>query len=177
MISKAVYLVVFLAGLALAVHSMLHGVERWRRKRSGKPSPVLNPPAVAALLAGIGACGYLLVTRSSLGSIAVLLISLLVGGVALLGMITLMAKWALRSPANPIPSEEEEVHGQVAVVSRTITPRESGEITYQAWGATHVVPAQSLDGSTIPEGTEVVIELVEDGVAKVELWSVVEQRL
>lgn len=177
MISKVTYLVVFLAGLALAVHSMLHGVERWRRNRSGKPSAVLNPPTVAALLAGIGACGYLLVTRSSLGPLAVLLISLLVGGASLIGMITLMAKWALRSPDHPMPSEEEDVNGQIAVVSRTITPREPGEITYEAWGATHVVPAQSLDGSTIPEGTEVVIELVEEGIAKVELWSVVEQRL
>ena len=177
MISKVVYLIVFLAGLALAVHSMLHGVERWRRKRSGKPSAVLNPPTVAALLAGIGACGYLLVNRSSLGPVAVALVSLLVGGAALLGMIVLMAKWALRAPAVPMPSEEEDVHGQVATVSRTITPLEPGEITYDAWGATHVVAAQSVDGSAIPEGTEVVIEYVENGLARVELWSVVEQRL
>ncbi len=177
MLSKIIYLIVFLAGLALAVHSMLHGVERWRRKRSGKPSPVLNPPTVAALLAGTGACGYLLVTRSSLGPVEVLLISGIVGAAALVGMITLMAKWALRAPASAILPEEEDVHGQIATVTRTITPAEPGEITYTAWGATRSVPAQGVDGSTIPEGTEVVIEFVEDGIARVELWSIVEQRL
>lgn len=175
MIAKILYLAVFLAGLALAVHSMLHGVERWRRQ-SGRPSPVLNPPSVAALLACFGASGYLL-TRTTLGPLAVLLISIAAGGAALTGMIVLMAKWALRTPAHPVTPEEEEVHGQVATVSRTITPLEPGEITYYAWDAEHVVPAQSVDGSTVPEGTEVVIEAVEGGIARVELWSVVEQRL
>ena len=177
MISKYAYLIVFLAGLVLAVHSMLHGVERWRRKRSGKPSPVLNPPAVAALLAGFGASGYLLVTRTTLGALGVLVISAVTGGAALTGMILLMAKWALRDRGNAISPEDEEVHGQVAVVSRTIVPSDPGEITYYAWDAQHVRPAQSVDGSTIPEGTKVVIETLENGVAQVERWSVVEQRL
>ncbi len=173
---KYLYLIVFLAGLVLAVHSMLHGAERWRRKRSGKPSPVLNPPTVAALLAGFGACGYLLETRTTLGLLAILAISVLAGGVALTGMILLMAKWALRDRGNST-HEEDEIHGQVAIVSRTIGSAEPGEISYYAWDAQHVLPAQSVDGSSIPEGTEVVIEAVENGVARVELWSVVEQRL
>ena len=177
MIAKYTYLIVFLAGLALAVNSMLHGVERWKRRRSGKPSPVLNPPTVAALLTGFGACGYLLTTRSSLGTLAVLLLSVLTGAAALTGMIVLMAKWALRSTGHEIPIEEEEIHGQVAIVSRTIAPSNPGEITYYAWDAQHVLPAQSLDGSTVAEGTEVVIDTVQNGIAQVELWSVVEQRL
>ena len=177
MIARTVYLIVFLAGLALAVNSMLHGVERWKRKRSGKPSPILNPPTVAALLAGFGACGYLLTTRSSLSALAVVLLSILTGAAALAGMIVLMAKWALRSSGGAVPIEEEEIHGQVAIVSRTITASDPGEITYYAWDAQHVLPARSLDGSTVPEGTEVVIDTVHNGVAQVELWSVVEQRL
>ena len=174
---KYFYLATFLAGLALAVHSMLHGAERWRHKRSGKPSPVLNPPTVAALLAGFGACGYLLSTRSSLGWVATLIISAAAAGAAVTGMILLMAKWALRDPKHPVVPEEEDIHGQVAVVSRTITSLEPGEISYFAWDAQHVLPASSVDGSTIEEGTEVVIEMLENGVARVELWSVVEQRL
>lgn len=174
---KYLYLVAFLAGLALAVHSMLHGAERWRRKRSGRPSPVLNPPTVAALLAGFGACGYLLATRTTLGLAVTLAVSLIVGGAALTGMVFLMAKWALKDHESTASLEEEEIHGQVAIVSQTITPLEPGEISYYAWDAQHVLPAQSIDGLTILEGTEVVIELLENGVAKVELWSVVEQRL
>jgi len=176
MIPKVLYLAVFLAGLALAVNSMLHGVERWRR-RSGKPSPVLNPPAVAALLAGFGACGYLLSTRTGLTSLATLGISLATAAASVTGMIFLMAKWALRTPEHPMIPEGEEINGQVATVSRAIEPDQPGEITWFAWDAMHLLPAQSLDGSTIAEGTEVVIDTVKNGIAQVELWSVVEQRL
>lgn len=176
MISKVFYLLVFLGGLALAVHVMLHGVERWRRRRSRKPSAVLNPPTVAALAVGIGASGYLFSSRSSLSTLPVLLISILIGGVSLAGMIVLMAKWALRKPAS-VHSDEDEINGQVATVTRNITAEEPGEITWYAWDKMHVLPASSLGDEEIPTGTEVVIDVVQDGVARVELWSVVERRL
>ena len=177
MISKVIYLAVFLAGLALAVNSMLHGAERWRRRRSGKPSPVFNPPTVAAMAVGFGACGYLLATRSSLGQLPIVLIAIVTAVAASAGMTVLMAKWALRASPESQHAEAEAVNGQVAIVSRTITPRETGEITYFAWDAKHVLPAQSLDGSAIPEGAEVVVDVVQNGISRVELWSVVEQRL
>jgi hypothetical protein len=176
MMWKVLYLAFFLSGLALAVHAMLHGMERWRRHRSAKPSAALNPPTVAALAIGFGASGYLLLTRSSLGPSAVLLVSLLIGAAALSGMIVLMAKWALRHGVS-ISQDDEDVSGQVAVVTRTITTDEPGEISWFAWNRQHILPAQSLDGSEIPAGTEVVIDAVERGVAYVELWSVVETRL
>lgn len=176
MIWKAVYLVVFLGGLALAVNAMLHGAERWRRRKSVKPSASFNPPTVAALAAGFGAGGYLLLTRTSLAPLAVLLIATALGGVAFSGTTILMAKWALRSGASPM-TDEEVVNGQVASVSRDIGGAEPGEITYFAWDSKHVLPARSIDGSEMPTGTEVVIDVVEEGVARVELWSVVERRL
>ena len=176
MIAKAAYLLVFLGGLALAVHVMLHGVERWRRRRSPRPSAILNPPTVAALAVGIGASGYLLSSRSNLSHIAILAISLLVGGAALAGMIALRAKWALRKPAS-IHSDEDDVNGQVATVTRAITAEEPGEITWDAWDKKHFLPASSLGQDEIPVGTEVVIDVVEDGIARVELWAAVERRL
>jgi hypothetical protein len=90
-------------------------------------------------------------------------------------MTLLMAKWALRAGTDD--HDGAEINGQVATVSRTIAPGETGEITYYAWDRQHVLPAQSMDGSLVPEGTEVVIDVVDNGVARVELWSVVEQRL
>lgn len=175
MIWKTVYLAVFAGGLALAVHAMLHGAERWRRQRSAKPSPMFNPPTVAALAAGFGSGGYLLYTRTGLGPVVILLLAVCIGTAAYSGMSVLMAKWALRYPAGP--GEGEEINGQVATVTRTIGEYESGEITYFAWDQRHTLPARAVDGSEIPIGTEVVIDTVEDGVAQVELWSVVEQRL
>ena len=177
MIQKIAFLAAFIGGLALAVHSMLHGVERWRRKRSDRPSAVFNPPTVAALAVGIGATGYLLTSRTQLGTLAVILLSLVVGVAALGGMIVLMAKWALRSPTQNHANHDEEINGQVATVVRTITPDAPGEIEYFAWNQHHVLPAASIDSSIVPEGTEVVIDSVENGIARVELWSVVELRL
>jgi hypothetical protein len=176
MISKLFYLVVFLGGLALAVQVMLHGVERWKRRRSQKPSAVLNPPTVAALAMGIGASGYLFSSRTQLSVFAVLIISVVIGAAALAGMIVLMAKWALRS-SQPLHSDEDEINGQVATVTRDITPESPGEITWYAWDKKHVLPAVAISESEITTGTEVVIDVVEDGTARVELWSVVEQRL
>ncbi len=177
MIWKVFFLATFVSGLALAVHSMLHGAERWRRRRSVKQSAIFNPPTVAALAVGIGACGYLLTTRTSIGWFGILLISLITGLAALTGMIVLMAKWALRIPANAHPLEDEDTNGQIATVSRMIAPNETGEITYFAWDKNHVLPAAAIDSSLIPEGSEVVIDSIENGVARVELWSVVELRL
>jgi hypothetical protein len=177
MIQKIAFLAAFIGGLALAVHSMLHGVERWRRKRSDKPSAIFNPPTVAALAVGIGATGYLLTSRTQLGLLTILAISLSVGAAAVTGMIVLMAKWALRASTRGPASQEEEINGQVATVTRTITPSAPGEIEYFAWNKHHVLPAASINSSIVPEGTEVVIDSVENGVARLELWSVVELRL
>jgi hypothetical protein len=171
---KVVYLVVFLCGLALAVNAMLHGASRWRGRRSGMPSPLVNPPTIAALAAGFGAGGYLLHSHTSMNRWLVLVIALAIGAAAFAGMTVLMAKWALRRPSSI--HEEEEVNGQVARVTREVTADE-GEITYFAWDQEHVLEARSIDGSAIPVGEEVVVDVVEDGVARVELWSVVEQRL
>jgi hypothetical protein len=175
-ISRIIYLAVFLAGLALAVHVMLNGVERWKRRRSKKPSAALNPPTVAGFAIGVGASGYLFSSRSVLSPWLVLVISLMIGGAALAGMIVLMAKWALRSPV-PGHAEEEEINGQVATVTKTITTGGAGEISWYAWEKRHVLPARAFGENEIPAGTEVVIDSVEDGVARVELWSIVEQRL
>jgi hypothetical protein len=178
MIQKIFFLAAFIGGLALAVHSMLHGVERWRRKRSDKPSAIFNPPTVAALAVGIGATGYLLTSRTQLSLLAILAISLAVGAAAVTGTIVLMAKWALRGSTQSPAAHDEDVNGQVATVTRTITPGAPGEIEYFAWNKHHVLPAASSDSSSVvPEGTEVVIDSVENGIARVELWSVVELRL
>jgi uncharacterized membrane protein YphA (DoxX/SURF4 family) len=173
---KYFYLSVFLLGLALAVQVMLHGVEQWRRRRSVQPSPVVNPPTFAALAAGSGAGGYLLTTRSSLTTSVIFLLSLMIGVMAHFGMTVLMARWAFRHDAHAT-SEEDDINGQVATVTREISADQPGEISWVAWGKTHSLPAIGLSDSSIATGTEVVIDVVENGVAHVELWSVVESRL
>jgi hypothetical protein len=106
----------------------------------------------------------------------VLVLSLVIGIAALIGMIVLMAKWALQNP-EALHSDEDDISGQVAIVTRTITADEPGEISWDAWGKRHSLPATAMTETIIAEGTEVVIDTVDDGIARVELWSVVESRL
>jgi hypothetical protein len=92
-------------------------------------------------------------------------------------MITLLARWALRGLSAPLPAEDQEIQGQFAVVTRDITPVREGEISYEYLGRRELVPARSLGTTVVPSGSEVVIDRIENGVAFVEEWAVVERRL
>lgn len=176
---RIIFLVAFMGGLILAVFSMLHGVESARRKRNRtrKPSAFFNLPAAAAFAAGFGATGYLVASRTVLPAWAVLLLALAGGGVVTAGMITLLARWALRGLTSPTSINDENIQGQPAVVTREISLAGPGEISYEHKGMEVRVAARGLDTRTLPAGTEVVIDRLEDGTAFVEEWAVVEQRL
>jgi hypothetical protein len=92
-------------------------------------------------------------------------------------MITLLAQWALRGLSAPFSVEDYEIQGQLAVVTRDISPAREGEISYDRLGKRELVPARSLGATAVAAGSEVVIDRIEDGVAFVEEWAVVEQRL
>lgn len=174
---RVVFLAAFIGGLLLAVFAMLHGVERTRAKHTHVPSPFFNLPAVAAFAVGFGAVGYPLASRTRLPLWSVVLIAIASGALAISGMITLLAQWALRGVATSPTSAEHEIQGQLAVVTQTIPPSEEGEISYDHLGTQVRLPARALSTKSLPAGAEVVIDRIEDGVALVEEWAVVEQRL
>lgn len=178
-ILKAVFLVAFIGGLILAVFAMLHGVEhtRRRRNRSRAPSPFFNLPAVAAFAVGFGAVGYPLASRTILPVWGIILIAIGGGALAITGMITLLAQWALRGRSASPDTDDHEIQGQLAVVTRDITPFGDGEISYEYLGRREVVPARSLGVNAVRIGSDVVIDRIEEGVAFVEEWSAVELRL
>jgi membrane protein implicated in regulation of membrane protease activity len=175
-ILRIVFLVSFIGGLVLAVFAMLHGVEHARTNRSKAPSPFFNLPAIAAFAIGLGAAGYPLVSRTRLPFWAIVLIAIGSGGLAISGMITLLARWALRD-AGPASAQSDEIQGQLAVVSQDIASGGAGEITYEHLGRQLRIPARALGDRPMPAGAEVVIDRIENGTAYVEEWSVVEQRL
>jgi hypothetical protein len=74
-------------------------------------------------------------------------------------------------------SDEESAQGLPARVTRPISPSARGEISFQTNGKRQVLLAESTDGIEIPADAEVVIDTIQNGVARVELWSAVEQRL
>jgi hypothetical protein len=174
-ILRIFFLASFIGGLLLGVFAMLHGVEHARRNRSKAPSPFFNLPAIAAFAVGFGAAGYPLVSRTRLPSWAILLIAIASGALAISGMITLLARWALRG-AGP-SAQSDEIQGQLAVVTQNIAPGSAGEIAYEQLGKQLRIPAFALSERPLSVGAEVVIDRIENGVAFVEEWSVVEQRL
>jgi len=175
-ILRVVFLASFIGGLLLAVFAMLHGVEHARRNRSKAPSAFFNLPAIAAFAVGFGAAGYPLVSRTRLPSWAILLIAIGSGALAISGMITLLARWALRG-AGQLSVESDEIQGQLAVVTQEIVPGGAGEIAYEHLGRGLRIPARALSERTLSVGAEVVIDRIENGIGFVEEWSVVEQRL
>lgn len=175
-ILPVVFLVAFIGGLMLAVFAMLNGVGVARRNRGRKPSAFFNLPAVAAFAIGFGAAGYPLATRTQLPVWGILLIAIAAGALAISGMITLLAQWAFRG-ASASTVDEEEIQGQLAVVTREITDSVPGEISYESRGREMKVPARGLSPKSLVIGADVVIDRIEGGVAFVEEWAVVEERL
>ena len=171
-----VFLAALIGGLLLAVFAMLNGVQRVRRSGSRKPSAFFNLPAVAAFAIGLGAAGYPLATRTRLPVWGILLIAIAAGALAISGMITLLAQWAFRG-ISPTSVDEEEIQGQLAVVTRDIAASASGEISYENHGKEVRVPARGLGTRRLAAGADVVIDRIENGVAFVEEWAVVERRL
>ena len=174
---QIVFLAAFIAGLMLAVFAMLHGVEHARTNRSRAPSPFFNLPAVAAFAVGFGAVGYPLASRTTLPLWAILVIAIASGALAISGMITLLARWALRGASTHLSSDAHEIQGELAVVTREISASVPGEIAYQHMGKQMKALARGLNANLLPVGAEVVIDRIEDGVAFVEEWAAVEQRL
>ena len=169
-----VFLVVFITGLLLAVFAMLNGV---RRNQSRVPSAFFNLPAVAAFAIGFGAAGYPLASRTQLPVWGILLIATAIGALAISGMITLLAQWAFRGIPAASAAEEQEIQGHLAIVTRDVTASTPGEISYEYLGRKVRISARPISTKALLVGAEVVIDRIEDGVAFVEEWAVVEQRL
>jgi hypothetical protein len=170
------FLTTFIGGLLLAVFAMLHGVEYTRRDRSRAPSPFFNVPSIAAFAVAFGAVGYPLASRSRMSGWTSIVIAALSGAAATAGMFILLARWALRVGGSD-PHDAEDIQGQFALVSLEIRPDVQGEIVYEYFGQKLRAPARALGDEPLPPGSEVVIDRIEDGVAFVEAWAVVEQRL
>lgn len=170
----------FGVGLLIDVYAMLNGsVRPGISSRTIRP-PIagLNLPVAGTALTAFGAVGYLLVRYSQIATIPIFIIALAAGGIAWFAATLLMARWALRGPLNDAHEEMEELQGTVATVIDPIGVDRFGRITYSQRGIVVTAPARNINRQPIPPGTEVVIEKLDaDGIADVELWSIVEQRL
>ena len=88
-----------------------------------------------------------------------------------------VAHWATQAATEDMVDERYLLQGHPAEVVAAIATSTTGEIAYIVGGKRYAVSAQSLDGTPVAVGTEVIIDRVENGVAYVEPWVQVEQRL
>lgn len=190
------FLSTLLLGLVLGVVVMLVGVERRPRRpmtslasdgfpfsaesvrrASSEISARFHLPIVASFATGFGAVGYLLARYSSLGVAWTVSTSVVAGALAVIGAVILIARWAIPSARRDIPDERYLWQGLPARVTVPIDPVSPGRITIEVDGTRHAVVAVSLNGEPIDQGSDVVIERIENGAAFVEPWASVERRL
>lgn len=185
----SLFLLTFIVGLILGVRAMLYGVERGsdsafrvapdqigRTHRPPTPKVSWTLPLVAAFLTGFGVAGYTSIRRAFDAGVAV---AVAVGTGALLALVVsrLVRRAQAFVPEHDPDDPRYVLQGHVARVTAPIASSSDGEIAYSVEGASHVARARTIDGGEVSTGTEVVIERIEEGVAYVEPWSEVEQRL
>ncbi len=180
-----------IGGLVLGVFAMLYGTERSVRNRSvskpherrsehdpaTEPSPFFNLATVGAFSVAFGLTAYL-VARHTLWSLAAqVVVSLLAGGVAMWLQSLLIGRWAIPAARAEHIDERFLLQGTLARVVETIPTEGAGRVSYALDGHQCVLSARDIDDANISAGTDVVIDRVEGGVAYVERWARVEQRL
>lgn len=174
---SAVFLIAFIGGLLLAVRIMFFGAERRRVRRADAMPLRRSEPAISAFLVMFGMAGYLL-TRPGRMSLAAGSGAALLLGALWAALVTRLAIATARVQPELDPDDPRFVlQGHVATVTTTIPTGDEGSIAYGEGDARRSLRARSIDGQAIGEGLEVCIERVDDGVAFVELWSLVEARL
>ncbi len=173
---SAVYLLSFIIGLLLAVRIMFFGAER-RRVHSDALPLRRSEPAISAFLLMFGIAGYLLTRPGRLTSGTGTAAAVVLGATWALVMTRLAIATARVKPEHDPDDPRYVLQGHVAVVTVPIPTDGEGEILYGEGEGSRSLRARSIDGQAIDTGTEVCIERVDDGVAFVELWALVEARL
>ena len=170
------YLICFIAGILLGVRLLFFGAER-RRLRAGAFPLRRSEPAIVALLMMFGLAGYALTRSGRLGAGYTVLAALVVAGAFAL-IVTRVAIATARITPEVDPEDPRfSLQGCVAVVTVTIAAGSLGEIRFDDRGSGRTLQARNIGDGDIAAGDEVCIERVEDGVAMVERWSLVEERL
>jgi len=170
----AVFLVCFIGGLLLAVRMMLYGVER---RTADRRSIRYWIPVLTTFVTVFGVSGYLLARTGGRSDLSAALWAAVIGAGSAVLAAWAVARWARVVPEHDIDDERYVLQGHLARVVTAIDDKGRGEIAFQVEAEDRRLPARALDDVPVVAGTEVVIERIEDGIAYVEPWVHVEQRL
>ncbi len=178
-----------MSGLVLGVFAMLHGTERRVRPvvaphermsehdPAAEPSPLFNLASFAAFTVGFGLTAYLVTRNTAWPMAAQVAVAGGAGALAMTLQSILIARWAIPNARAEQMDERYLLQGTIGRLTQPIPAHGVGELRYALDQQEYLVPTRSLDGTAVVDGTDVVIERVEQGVAYVELWDSVEQRL
>jgi membrane protein implicated in regulation of membrane protease activity len=171
------FLASFIGGLLLGVRLMFFGAER-RKRPTADTLPLRRwEPAAVGFLIMFGVASYLLTRHDTLSPATGAVVASLIG-VVFAAIVTKIAIATARLRPEHDPDDPRYVlQGRVGVVTTAIPAGGEGMIRYEDVGSVPTVRARDIGGGAIAAGQEVCIERVEDGVAHVELWALVEQRL
>ena len=122
----AFFALFLLAGLLLGVAAMLRGIDR--KARHGAWVKYLNLPTAGAAAALFGIVGYPLAKYSSMGTAAMLAIAGASAAAAAVGMVALIAGWAVPSAARHVEDPRFTLQGNPAQVSQAISGADAGTI-------------------------------------------------
>jgi membrane protein implicated in regulation of membrane protease activity len=137
--------------------------------KSGGHVSWFNASTLLAFLAWFGGVGYILTKHSHYMAVAILGFALLAGLFAGLLVFQFMAR-LVRATSAPMLDWDYRVEGTVGTVSMPIRANGTGEVIFEQDGARKSVGARSEDGSSLANGTEVVIARYDDGIAYVKRW-------
>ncbi len=172
------YLASFIGGLLLIVGVMIFGVERPRELHpAGERSFRLSPAPIGTFAVLFGVAGYSLSRQSFAGVATTLAIAALIGLVAAIIAARLVRQWWAVTPEHEIDDERYILQGHLAQVTKPIAPDVDGEVAFEVDSVHRLLRARNFDVGSLPAGTDVVIERVEDEIAYVEAWQEVEKRL
>ena len=166
----------FIAGLLLAVRLMFFGAERKRPAPGALPLRRWEPATVGFLLA-FGLAGYLLAQHGGLRPQSTAMMALLIAVISAVVITRLAIATARLQPEHDPDDPRYILQGRVGTVTVGIPVGGEGMIRYEDVGSSPAARAREIGGGAIAAGQEVCIERVEDGVAYVELWALVEKRL
>jgi hypothetical protein len=171
------FLAAFVAGLLLAVRIMFFGAERRHARRVDGLLLRRSEPAVVGFLVMFGVAGYLLTRHGAMTVAAGTGVAFLLG-LLWAALVTRLAIATARIQPEHDPDDPRYVlQGHVAVVTSAIPANGQGSIALGDGTEPRSLRARSIDANPIDDGVEVCIERVEDDVAYVELWALVEARL
>jgi membrane protein implicated in regulation of membrane protease activity len=172
-----VFIGLVFVGLIAGVRVMLYGVERQRAAGDEAPRSFSASPAlIATFCFFVGIVGYVAL-RFGTAPAATWLAALGVGAVATYAASQIIASWWTVVPEHDVDDERYVLQGSLGRVVAAIPQGTAGQISLESSGHKQVLPARAVDDQSMPVGTEVVIERIEDGVAYVEDWATVERRL